>query len=152
MAKKYSSKSCTAKENLIPPKSGKGTKVAAKIMVSMTEKTQATSNSESLNSARSTKHCSHLHCRNPQNEESKGHRHAEVEDSKLRFVDDPIQLFSLLAMSTTSTEKTSKKTGQNPTKKTSNPMDEGEELARLHGIYSYPLFNIIHLSYNYSPN
>jgi len=63
-----------------------------------------------------------------------------------------IQLFSLLATSTTFTEKTSKKTGQNPTKKTSNPMDEGEELARLRGTYSYPPFNIIHLSYNYSPN
>jgi len=64
----------------------------------------------------------------------------------------PIQLFSLLATSTTSTEKTSKKTGQNPTKKTSNPMDEGEELDRLHSTYSYPPFNIIHLLYNYSPN
>jgi len=31
-------------------------------------------------------------------------------------------------------------------------MDEGEELNRLHSIYSYPPFNIIHLSYNYSPN
>jgi len=64
----------------------------------------------------------------------------------------PIQLFSLLATGTTSTKKTSKKTGQNPTKKTSNPTDEGEELARLRGMYSYPPFNIIHLSYNYSPN
>ena len=62
----------------------------------------------------------------------------------------PIQLFSLLATSTTSTEKTSKLV--RTTKKTSNPTDEGEELARLHGTYSYPPFNIIHLSYNYSPN
>jgi len=31
-------------------------------------------------------------------------------------------------------------------------MDKGEELDRLHGTYSYPPFNIIHLSYNYSPN
>ena len=89
MAKKYSSKSRTTKENLVLPKSGMGTKVAMKIMVSITEKTQATSNSESLNSARSTKHCSHLYCRNSQDKESKGHRHAEVKDSKLRFVDDP---------------------------------------------------------------
>jgi len=59
----------------------------------------------------------------------------------------PIQLFSLLTMSTTFTEKTSKKTGQNPTKKTSNPTDKGEELDRLCGTYSYPPFNIIHLSY-----
>ena len=86
--KKYSSKSRTMKENLVLPKSGKGTKVAAKIMVSMTDKTRAISNSESLNSARSAKHCSHLHCRNPQDERSKGCRHAEVEDSKSRFVDD----------------------------------------------------------------
>ena len=63
----------------------------------------------------------------------------------------PIQLFSLLATSTTSTEKTSKKTGQN-SKKTFNPADEGEELARLRGTHSYPPFNIIYLSYNYSPN
>jgi len=88
MAKKYFSKSRTMKENLAPPKSGKGTKVATKIMVSMTEKTWATSNSESLNSSRSVKHCSHFHCRDPQDEKSKGHRCAEVEDSKPRFVDD----------------------------------------------------------------
>jgi len=88
MTIKYSSKSHTTKENLISPKSGKGTKVAAKIMVSMTEKTRATSNSESLNSARSVKHCSHLYCRNPQDKESKGRRHAEVKDSKPMFVDD----------------------------------------------------------------
>jgi len=89
MAKKYSSKSHTVKENLVLPKSGKGTKVAAKITVSMTEKSWAISNSESLNSARSAKHCSHLHCRNSQDEESKGCRCAEVEDSKPRFVNDP---------------------------------------------------------------
>jgi len=88
MAKKYSSKSCAVKENLAPPKSGKGTKVATKIMASMTEKTRATSNSESLNSSRSIKHCSHFHCRDPQDEESKGCRRAEVEDSKPRFVND----------------------------------------------------------------
>jgi len=152
MAKRYSSKSRAVKENLAPPKSGKGTKVAMKITVSMTEKTQATSNSESLTSSRSTKHCSHFHCRDLQDEKSKGCRHAEVKDSNQGLLMTLIQLFSLLTMSTTSPEKTSKKTGQNPTKKTSNPMDEGEELNRLHSTYSYPPFNIIHLSYNYSPN
>jgi len=89
MAKNYSAKSHTVKENLTLLKSGKGTKVAMKITVSMTEKTQATSNSESLNSSRSMKHCSHFYCRDPQDEKSKGCRHAEVKDSKPRFVNDP---------------------------------------------------------------
>jgi hypothetical protein len=89
MTKRNPPKSRAVKENLAPPKSGKGTKVAAKITASMTGKTRATSNSESLNSSRSVKHCSHFHCRDPQDEESKGRRRAEVEDSKPRFVDDP---------------------------------------------------------------
>jgi hypothetical protein len=48
MAKKNSNKSSAVKENLAPPKAGKGTKVAAKITVSMTEKARAASKGQSL--------------------------------------------------------------------------------------------------------